>query len=175
MWLSCFCPGLPIPVQKQDTIIWPLRYLIHSCLKRTLDGGCWGTTQKPHKARGRWSNRATELLVHSFHCLKTNVKGQQSCQTHIRSCYKTSGGKTEHSRWGLTYVPNSSPMTVSAIPEILPTSQTHMVHMRTYACIWITYTVLCSVYVSKKRAEDNLQGNTAPFPRCLSHRLSHSR
>lgn len=62
-WLSFFCPSLPIPVQKQDTTIWLSRCLIHSCLKRTLDRGRWRTIQKPHKARGRWRNRAAYAFV----------------------------------------------------------------------------------------------------------------
>lgn len=36
--------------------------------------------------------------------------------------------------------------------------------IHTCACTWIMYTVLYSVYVSKKWAEDNLQGTHHPFP-----------
>lgn len=69
----------------------------------------------------------------SFHCLKTTVKGQQSCQTHIKSCYETSGGKTQHSPWGFTYVPNSSSVTVSAIPDCVADSSHFINSCGTYA------------------------------------------
>lgn len=71
--------------------------------------------------------------MHSLHCLKTTVKGQQSCQTHIKSCYETSGGKTQHSLWGFTYVPNSSSVTVSAIPDCVADSSHFINSCGTYA------------------------------------------
>lgn len=138
VWLSLFCPSLPIPVQKQTKAGYHYMAIrMFNSFPPEKDLG-WRTLAELHRSLIKQGvGEETELLMHSFHCLKTNVKGQRSYQTHIRSCYETPGGKTEHSLWGLTYVPNSSSMTVSAIPDCVTDSSHFINSYGTYAYIHV--------------------------------------
>lgn len=95
-------------------------------------------------------------------------------QTHIRSCYKTPGGKTKHSLWGPT-CPKFQPSDSICSPKLCHRFfQLHklMWCIRTCACIWITHTASCWIYASEKPAEDNLQETHHPIP-AASHTDSH--